>query len=95
MTSSEYPTASPIVEFSRNFSDIFAAASERDKKHMTASMELGHGFLSSEFDSEAASNASAALCHFQRAFREGQTEEQIAYHLRLASGFADLALGKR
>ncbi|WDS51660.1 hypothetical protein SEA_BARNSTORMER_23 [Microbacterium phage Barnstormer] len=96
MTSStEYPTASASVVFSRNFADIFAAASEGDKGRMTRSMELGYGYLSSDFDSEAASNASAAMCHFFHAQEEGKTEEQIAYHIRLASGFSDLALGKR
>ncbi|WNT44343.1 hypothetical protein SEA_MABODAMACA_24 [Microbacterium phage Mabodamaca] len=95
MTSSEYPTASSIVEFSRNFSDIFAAATEGDKGRMTRSMELGYGYLGSDFDSVAAGHASAALCHFFHAQEEGKTEEQIAYHLRLASGYADMALGKR
>ncbi|AWY05712.1 hypothetical protein PBI_PERCIVAL_24 [Microbacterium phage Percival] len=92
MTSTEYPTAPATVVFSRNFADIYAAASERDQRHMTESSELGYGFLSSSFDSEAASNASAAMCHFFHAQKEGATEEDIAYHLRLASSFASMAL---
>ena len=92
----EYPTAPASVAFSRQFADIFAAASEGDQRRMTNSHERGYGYLSDDFDSAAASNASAALCHFHRAEAAGRDDEPnqavIAYHVDLASRFAARAL---